>query len=111
MLIVGFAAEGLQRYVEKVMKIGVLLLHDEGDIGNNWPLPSLSSRLCAGAIVIGGAREYVAHTVWFGTTQHRMIVTTTTVMHFVTTRKTKRPASCEVGRLSQSAELTGRIAA
>jgi hypothetical protein len=32
MLIVGFTADGLQKYVEKVVKIGVLLLHDEGDI-------------------------------------------------------------------------------
>jgi hypothetical protein len=28
MLIVGFTAKGLQRYIEKVMKIGVLLLHE-----------------------------------------------------------------------------------
>ncbi len=28
MLIAGFTAEGLQRYVEKVMKIGLLLLHE-----------------------------------------------------------------------------------
>ena len=30
MSIAGFTAEGLQRYVEKVVKIGVFLLHDEG---------------------------------------------------------------------------------